>query len=264
MSAPRPLGAALGLLVSLALLGGCDDKPKTDAAATPASATASAQAAVTATATASATATAEPRKVSCPAGPQATFRDPNLETEVRRKLVRPKGPITLADLKNVRTLNLSGGKVDELDPCIFPALTGVKDIFLGPGDLHDLTPLSGLANLESLRASINKVGDVTPLGKLFKLDRLDLGRTGIRDLKPIGNLTNLTELQIDDTEVSDIGPLASCAKLERLSIKRTQVKDLTPLRELKKLKFLYTEGTPVDDLSPLAPLVARGLKINRN
>lgn len=224
-----------------------------------------------ASATASVTKTAEPppppdppkpkKQVVCGTGMNAEFTDPNLEAEVRRKLQKPTGNILVSELKNVHTLNLAGGKVNDLDPCIFPKLLGVKDIFLGPGDLYDLSPLSGLTQLESLRASINKVSDAAPLSHLTRMDRLDLGRTAIRDLKPIGLLVNLTELQLDDTEVNDVTPLALCTKLEKLSLKRTQVKDLGPLRDLKKLKFLYLEGTPVDDLSPLAPLVPRGLHI---
>ena len=206
-----------------------------------------------------------PRKkaTDCKQGGPVEFSDPALEAEVRRKLNKDKGPLSAADLKGVRTLNLAGGKVSELDPCVFPLLLGVKDIFLGPGDLFDLSPIANLVQLESLRASVNKVTDVTPLAKLTKLDRLDLGRTGVRDLKPLAGLVSLTELQLDETEVSDLTPLAGCTKMEKLSVKKTQVKDLTPLRGMTKLKFLYLEGTPIDDVSPLGPLAAKGLKLVR-
>jgi internalin A len=199
----------------------------------------------------------------CPKPPAVDFEDKNLETEVRRKLEKPEGPITVADLGKVRTLNLSNGKTNELDVCVFPHMTALKEIFLGPGDLVDLSPLAGLKNVESLRASINHVTDLKPLQNLTKLDRLDLGRTSVKDLTPLGNLTNLTELQLDDTPVLDIGPLSACAKLERLSLKNTMIKDVSALKDMKKLKFLYITGSAVEETSALSPLIARGLKIVR-
>jgi internalin A len=207
---------------------------------------------------------AAPKKArECPKPPAVDFDDKNLETEVRRKLEKPDGPITIADLGKVRTLNLSNGKTNELDVCVFPHMTALKEIFLGPGDLVDLAPLAGLKNLESLRASINHVTDLKPLQNLTKLDRLDLGRTSVKDLTPLGNLTNLTELQLDDTPVLDITPLSACAKLERLSLKNTMIKDVSALKDMKKLKFLYVSGSAIEDTGVLSPLTARGLKIVR-
>jgi internalin A len=194
----------------------------------------------------------------CPPGKGADFGgNAPLEAEVRRKLAKPEGEITIADLGKVRSLNLSQVRIDELDPCIFPHLTGAKEVFLGAGKLDDLTPLKNLKNLESLRASLNRVSDVSPLAGLVKLDRLDLGGTQITDIKPLANLTMLTELDLSTTPVSDIEPLAALTKLERLSLKRTNVKDLSPLKGLKELKALDISDTTADGVS----LMRKGLKI---
>lgn len=257
--ASRNVVFALAICTSL---WACDDKSSAPATAPSASAKVDEKRAAPPPETApTGTAAAPKQRVDCKPGASVEFTDPALEAEVRRKLSKDKGPLTPADLKAVRTVNLSGNKGADLDPCVFPLLTGVKDIFLGPSQIVDLSPLSTLVQLESLRASVNKVSDLTPLAKLTKLDRLDLGRTGARDLKPLAGLVNLTELQLDDTEVSDLTPLAACTKMEKLSIKRTQVKDLTPLRAMTKLKFLYIEGTPVEDVSPLGAI--KGVKVVR-
>ena len=257
---------AVSLVSLCASVVACDDK--SSGAAPAASVTAKVEAKADSTPPKPAAAEPPPRAprkkaTDCKQGPTVEFSDPALEVEVRRKLGKDKGTLSPADLKGVRTLNLAGGSVSELDPCVFPLLLGVKDIFLGPGDLFDLSPIANLVQLESLRASVNKVTDVTPLAKLTKLDRLDLGRTAVRDLKPLVGLVNLTELQLDETEVSDLSPIAGATKMEKLSIKKTQVKDLTPLKGMTKLRFLYLEGTPVDDVSPLGPLAAKGLKVIR-
>lgn len=266
MGAAMKLALALSLTCLAVMVVACDDpKPKGEPAksadAKPAAAPAASERPVERAAEAPPPA---PKKVwKCEPGPIVKFGDEALELELRRKLNKAKGPISPADLRTVRSVNLSSGKVNELDPCVFPLLLGVKDVFLGPGDLSDLTPLAGLITMESLRASINKVSDLTPLSKLTKLDRLDLGRTGVRDLTPLAKLANLTELSLDGTEVKDLTPLAGCVKLERLSLKNTQVTDVTPLKDLKGLKFLYIEGTPIEETGVLSPLTARGLKIVR-
>jgi internalin A len=203
------------------------------------------------------------KQIDCPTGTDVVFSDKSLEDEVRRKLSKDGGTLTKSDLAQVKSVNLTRGAVNELDPCVFPLLTGMKDLFLGQGELSDLTPLASLTNLATLRASINQVSDIRPLEKLTKMDRLDIGRTQVSDISPIANMTGITELQLDDTPVADISSLRACTKLEKLSLKRTLVKDLSPLKEMKKLRFLYIEGAPIESTQVLDPLVNDGLRIVR-
>jgi internalin A len=253
----------------LAFLGACEEgkkpeaEPQATAAATPAPTPTPAPAP---TPTEEAKPARPKKKLSdCPAGNDVTIEDKAVEAQVRLKLDKADGALTKADLKRVKSLNLSQVKLDELDPCLFAPMTALKELFLGQGDYDDLSPIAGATQLESLRASINKVKDLTPLEKLTKLDRLDLGRTLVKDLKPLEKLTLLTELQLDGTEIEDISPLAKLEKLEVLSIKNTKVKDASPLKGLKKLKTLYIGGTPLDD-DPMSigPLRANGTKIMTN
>ena len=187
--------------------------------------------------------------------------DKLLEADVRKKLQKLEGPISESQLKTIKSINISGGTVDALDPCIFPRLTAMRDLFVGPGAVEDLAPLSTLVQLRSLRVSVSHVADLTPLSKLGYMDRIDLGRTPVHDVSALGQLQNLTEIQLDDTLVTDIGPLASCTKLQKVSLQRTGVSDLTPLRGALGLKFLYIQGTPVHDLTPLSSQVGHGLRI---
>jgi internalin A len=189
-------------------------------------------------------------KIECKEGPDADFHDKGLEAEIRRKLEKPDGVIKKADLAKVKSVNLARdkeAKVDYLDPCIFPHLTQVKDLFLGPGELTDISLLSKLSKLVSLRASMNQVSDVSALKNLKNLDRLDLGHTQIVDVSALSGLTSLTELQLDNTKIKDVSPLAGLKNLVRLSLQRTEVKDIAPLKSLEKLKFLYIAGSMVED-----------------
>lgn len=261
---------AVVVLSALApLVAGCDEKDKAEtppASSSPAVGAASvasvAPVAVDAGAPEIAKADAPKKELVCPTGPELAITDPDLEAELRLKLGKPKGALKVADLANVRSLNLTRKQsLDELDPCVIPKLTNLKHLYLGPGKLDDLRPIANLTQLESLRASINEVQDLKPLEKLTMLDRLDLGRTHVRDIGALANLVNLTELQLDDTQVTDLSPLAKAKKLEKVSIKNTLVTDVSPLKDAQKLKFLYVQGTALNNVDTLAPLKARGLKI---
>lgn len=257
-------------VVSFAALSSfaCEDPPKTEPAKAAATAPAPVATPAAPTSTPTATEAPKPKKAKkqlsdCPKGPNVTFEQKALEDEVRRKLPKPSGDITTADLKKLKSFNMSQVKgVEELDVCIFSHMTGLKELFLGEGSFDDLSPIASATQLESLRASINQVSDVTPLAKLKKLDRLDLGRTQVKDVTPLGELTALTELQLDGTQVEDIKPLAKLTLLETLSLKGTKVKDLSPLDGLKKLKSVDGRDTPADeDPMNFAKLRGRGVKI---
>lgn len=198
----------------------------------------------------------------CPKGNTLSFDSPELEQGVRFKLQKMEGDLTTADLRRLTSLKLTDMKVHELDICLFPHMVNLKELFLGPGDLDDLSPIADLKNLETLVASINQVSDITPLTNLTKMDRLDLGRTKVKDLSPLKGMTRMTELQLDSTQVEDLSPLSGMKDLETLSIKKTQVKDVSPLAGLKKLKFLYVTDTPADeDPMSFAPIRANGTKV---
>ena len=177
------LVAITSLTIVAAFASGCDEDKKKEELLAKGGASASAAAAVpdaammAASAAPSATATTPPPKkdVVCQTGPDLTLTDPDIEAQVRLKLGKPKDPLKMSDLANVKSLDLTKKKdLDELDPCIFPKMTGLKHLYLGPGKLNDLKPISNLIRLESLRASINEVEDLKPLEKMAMLRRLDL------------------------------------------------------------------------------------------
>src|SRR5690606_32975757 len=111
----------------------------------------------------------------CPKGNELEVEDSELEQAMRFKLQKQTGDLTKADLKRLTSLNLSQMKVHDLDICLFPHMTNLKELFLGPGDLDDLSPIENATKLESLRASLNKVEDIAPLSKMTNMERLDLG-----------------------------------------------------------------------------------------
>jgi len=188
----------------------------------------------------------------CPKVTTVTFPNADFEGAVRLKVQKKDGNLTLADLLKLRSLNISQSKLNELDVCLFPHMKELRELFIGPGDVDDLSGIASLTKLESLRLSLNPIRDLQPLSGMTKLDRLDLAHTEVRDLTPLKTLTSLTELLLDDTPVEDVTPLASLEKLTVLVLKNTRVKDVKSLKALKALKTLDLRGAPVDDSTMLA------------
>jgi internalin A len=197
----------------------------------------------------------------CPKTDSVEFPSADYEDAVRKKLQKPSGEITKADLGKLTSLNVSQLPMDEVDVCLYPHMTGIKELFLGGGQYDDLSPLASLTKLESLGVSRNQVKDISALSGMTKLQRLDLGRTQVEDLSPLSALTELTELMLDSTQVEDLGPISKLGNLERLGIKGTKVKNLEPLADLTKLKFLYAGGTPAADEYAFGPVKKNGTKV---
>jgi len=188
--------------------------------------------------------------------------DDALEKEVRLKLNKPQGMIAPTELANVKSINLTKyGPVNDLNPCVMPKFTQIHDVFLGQGDLEDLSPLSELSTMVSLRATDNKVKNVDALKKLVHMDRLDLSHTQISDLGPLAVMTELTELEIDQTNVTDLKPLEKLTKLEKVTLANTAVKDVSPLKNSHNLRVLDISGTQITDYSMLT---GKGLKVKMN
>jgi len=185
--------------------------------------------------------------------------DSALEKEVRLKLAKPDAMIATADLANVKSINLTKyGPVSDLNPCVMPKFTQLHDLFIGAGDLDDLTPIADLTTMMSLRATDNKVKNLDPLKKLVHMDRLDLSHTQVGDISVVALMTDLTELEIDATNVTDLKPLEKLTKLEKVTLANTAVKDISPLRNAKGLKLVDISGTPISDTSMLS---GKNLKI---
>lgn len=263
--------AILGAILLLPMAMACDE-PSSESPAAP-EAAAAAVPAPTPAPTPSETAPPAPKFVKksladCKPHPtEIDFgEDALLEKEVRRKLSKDKGPITPSDLAQIKSINLSSGTIHQVDPCIFPMFTGIKDLFLGPGEYDDLTPIQKLTTLESLGASNSAVKNLHPIEGLKRLDCLDLSHSLVDDesLKSLGSLINVTELMLDENTVSDLTPVGNMKKLQKLSIKKTQVQNLAPIAGIKTLKFLYIADSAVTDISPVQSLVSGGMKLMQN
>jgi internalin A len=206
--------------------------------------------------------TATKKLEDCEKGSKVVFDNEAVEAHIRMKSQKPEGDITTADLRRLKSVNFSRVQLDTLDTCLFTHMKSLKEVFLGPGKVWDLSPLAGLKNLETVRIAGNPVEDLSPLAEMTKMDRIDISDTKIKDISAMEKMTKLTEVTLDGAPVEDISALAAAPDLEMLSIKRTQIKSLAPLKDSKKLEQLFVaESAIADDISATGVVHKNGTKV---
>ncbi len=108
----------------------------------------------------------------------------------------------------------------------------------------DLSPLSALTNLTSLKLPAESVTDLSPLGALTNLTSLRLSAESATDISPLSALTNLTSLDLSINPATDISPLLQLVALEKLTIFSQSAGDLdlAPFETLKNLMIIELWG----------------------
>ncbi len=97
--------------------------------------------------------------------------------------------------------------------------------------------------------------DLTILGGLDQLERLDLHNNSVQNLAWVSGLNSLKTLNLTCTQIPDIIALETLNNLENLDLSFTQITDLAPLGGLVALKSLVLYGTPVQEIGVLNKLL---------
>ncbi len=218
------------------------------------------------------------------------FDDPNLENVIRLKINKPEGAIyshqllTIAtldashqeimdltgieNLKNLKSLNLSGNAISDLAP--LAALKKLTDLDLSENQIVDLQEahfdsLKGL-RLErlSLRSNISLsrtllrpgLSNIRILKDFTALQELDLGQNQVENISPLVNLNNLVILNLDSNKITSIKPLENLNNLEHLNLSFNEISNISNLQNLDQLEYLnLSTNTGITDLSPLGNLL---------
>ncbi len=145
-------------------------------------------------------------------------------------------------------------KISDLSPLSgLPALQSLK---CSHNQISDLSPLRGLPALQSLECSSNQISDLSPLCGLPALQSLKCSYNQISDLSPLRGLSALQELYCDSNQISGLSPLSGLPALQSLYCRANQISDLSPLGGLSALQVLYCDSNQISDLSPLSGLSA--------
>ncbi len=192
------------------------------------------------------------------------------ELDLRKQGLTDADILPLAEMTNVKELQLDGNQITDLTP--LAGLTGLEILHLGGDEggnesLQDLTPLSGLTNLKELYLPASSLNDLSPLAGLTGLERLALREgenhtSGVTDLTPLAGLTQMRDLYLVIGTLDSLDFVSHMTKLESLRIHtagESSLQDLSPLSGLTALKELDLPATAGDgciDLSPIASLTS--------
>ena len=218
-------------------------------------------------------------------GPVA-IPDPNLRAAIEAALGKASGePITESEMATLTELNVPGADISDLSGLEFAVnltvldtqynygitdisplsgLTNLETFYLGCNRFTDLAPLSGLTNLTDLDIGGNGFTDISSLSGLTKLTRLHVGNNDLTDVSALSGLTNLTELGLGGSEITDLTPLTGLTNLEHLILLTNNITDVSPLSGLTKLDYLDLRHNAITDISPLSGLPNLGVLQLRN
>ena len=120
----------------------------------------------------------------------------------------------------------------------------------------DLSGLGALPELRRVNLAGNAVTDAGPLALLADLERLDLSGNAVADLWPLSGLAELRVLNLSGNRVTDVTALAGLPRLRVLELSGNAVVDLSPLGALPALEYLGVAANRVTDVTALANLHA--------
>ena len=126
--------------------------------------------------------------------------------------------------------------------------TGLQQMNLISGNYTDITPISGLTNLETLAFIANQdLTDLSPLAEMSSLRNIILTQTGNTDVNFLSGLTGLTGISLIYSPVTDIAPLMALPNLTQISLIDTKLSDPTQLFAFQQLKVLALDLNDYDD-----------------
>ncbi|GKT27929.1 hypothetical protein ADUPG1_000291, partial [Aduncisulcus paluster] len=146
---------------------------------------------------------------------------------------------------------------------VLGSLSGVEEqlveLTLNVNGISDLSPLSGMVNLNvlsiwendvsdnliDLRLQGNNFSDISSLSNMTKLKYLDLGSNEISSIMSLSNLKDLTNLSIYDNNISDISPLAGMYGLTDLYLHYNNISDISFLSSMNDLSILNLSNNPL-------------------
>ncbi|MBL6468074.1 MAG: leucine-rich repeat domain-containing protein [Mogibacterium sp.] len=111
-----------------------------------------------------------------------------------------------------------------------------------------------------------KIRDLSPISGLTQLDQLFLKGDGIDDISALKNLTNLTSLWLNENQIQDISAVQGMKKLSQLSLCGNKLTDVQAAMDLPRLRSLDLSRNAIEtlpeDMSGLKNLISLDLSDN--
>src|SRR5699024_10009175 len=240
-----------------------------------------------------------------PTNSAVDFEDPGLEQAVRDAIDQEEGTLEPKDVEMLQVLDATGYGIESLEG--IDALPELRELNLEDNYVKSVAPLKKLTKLETLSLRNNEItdleaidfdeilflnirdlslrhnvkrdeegkgtglADISMLGQMVSLRKLELRDNHIENLEPLSNLRRLTELELRENKFKDIEALETLTRLKELKLRDNKIESLEPIRYLSRLTYLnihsdtdITSVEPISKLVNLETLSMREVPINDN
>jgi Leucine-rich repeat (LRR) protein/uncharacterized protein YjdB len=178
--------------------------------------------------------------------PVVIFPDATLEGVIRDALDQPEGDILASDVAALTSVNFGGpGGISNLGGLEYA--TGLTLLSLRNQEITDLSPLSGLEQIQYLDFRDNSISSIAPLAGLTALRILILDDNDVADISALAGKSELTGLQLANNPVSDLSPISGATGLTSLNLRFTGVSDVSMIGNFTDLNTLHLSGLGLTD-----------------
>jgi len=189
--------------------------------------------------------------------------DPNKQQMLAlQELVAPNADITnltgIENATNLTRLDLFGNQIMDLSP--LSGMSNLEELHVGGCGLTNVSAFQGLTKLKRLALEENQIKDISDLSGLASLRFLKLDGNAISDITPLRGMTGLRELGLDQNHLQDtddhsaISVLSNMKDMTDLWFNRNKISDIRALREMADLTTLNIGDNQISDLEPLRGL----------
>ena len=131
-------------------------------------------------------------------------------------------------------------------------MQSLEELNLSNNQIIDISPISSLSNLKSLKLSFNEIkGDVVALEKLQNLEILELDFNQIENIDALYGLTEMKELVLEGNRIQFIGAVENLENLSKLNLGNNGINDLQALGNLTMLEELYLFSNNISYFDPI-------------
>ena len=162
----------------------------------------------------------------------------------------------LANLENLKELDISGCRFPSADMAIIAALPKLERLSMASCALSTIADLSAAVNLTHLDLSGNTLRNLEPLTGMVNLQELQLQHNAVTSLEDLSVLTNLTKLDVSFNSIKDLSPLFVCQKLTWLNAGNNQIDKVYGIEVLTAMTHLDLSHNLLVDVVILKNLTA--------
>ena len=181
--------------------------------------------------------------------PNLNIVDPNLALDIC--INEAKREQNVKEPSSLKRLSCTNRYVTDISR--LTSLTALEELDLSLNDIIDVTPLSSLKQLRSLKLDGNReLMSIEGLEGLTDLGVLKLHCAGLTRIDPIKELRKLRHLDVSCNELTDLSAITNLDRLETLNIDTNRaLADIKPVANKPDLEVITMYHTAVSDLSPL-------------